>query len=256
MCKNLHVGKSQLSLVLGRVFSHTKNWSAGTLLYRYGYVLIGGLAFAIWIQLVDFRPPPRVRDADGVDRVVRGALAEANRRAPSQRDAVQLRAELRMFTGTQRSVLESSTAVDYAPRLLSSPAVTTLWGMRATIEQSVRLQEGDTEVDLTLEMTPRRIAQADSDDTGTALEYRIRVNSRRTPWWDLLGRHVQRQVHFESQGVLFGVSSAHEHRFVFEAHGNLFSLDIGRAEAAQLSDVALGTEVSEIAAAVGQQTKA
>src|SRR5690606_39118379 len=109
---------------------------------------------------------------------------------------------------------------------LSQPGVTTILGMSATVEQTVRLEDGALEVDLTVHATPRLRAEG-KDRERLELETEIRVASRRRPWFT--GRSVQR-VNLDSAEFL-AQGEDRRVRAVFALYRHLFCLDpeLGRA---------------------------
>jgi hypothetical protein len=111
-----------------------------------------------------------------------------------------------------------------AGRLLSQPVVTTIYGMNATMNQTVRLEGGDLEVDLSIEATPRLAHEPRKGKPAppVVLEHGLTVRSRRSTWYnpDILNR-----VHLDSSGFLTKVEE-HGHRVVFTVDEHLFSLDL------------------------------
>lgn len=94
------------------------------------------------------------------------------------------------------------------------------------MEQTVRLGEDGVELDLFIAMTPRALAESDRDPADYVLDYQIRVQSRKRSWWEFRESAGERALLFESEGVLYGLSGADEHRFVFKAHGRAFMLSV------------------------------
>ncbi|MEM7160776.1 MAG: hypothetical protein AAF799_48530 [Myxococcota bacterium] len=194
-------------------------------LRRNAYLALAAGAVLVVTEAVDFSPPEEVR-------VGKGDVAQLVGDAPSQEfsselanpQAVQLRATLRLYPHNELDLGAPDPATDQQGRMISQPVVTTLLGMNATVEQTVRLQGGELEIDLVLHATPRlgpkpRKGKAPAPIT---LEHELSVKSRRHDWWRSTPR---RRVHIDSRGMLTKVENQ-GYRLVFTVDDSLFSLDL------------------------------
>lgn len=191
---------------------------------RNAYLAVAAGAVLVVTRAVDFSPPPEVR-------VGKGDLAQLVGDAPLQEfsaelsnpQAVQLRATLRLYPDDELEVAAPDPDTDAQGKLVSQPVVTTLLGMNATIDQTMRLEGGDLEVDLVLSATPRLGERPRGSDAPPpiTLEHEITVRSRRHEWWS---RTPKRRVHVDSRGVLARVDDGW--RLVFSVDEHLLSLDL------------------------------
>ncbi len=194
-------------------------------LRRNAYLAVAAGAVLVATNAIDFSPPDTVRVGKGdVAQLVGDAPSQEFSAELSNPQAVQLRATLRLYPNNELDVAAPDPDTDLQGRVLSQPVVTTLLGMNATVDQTVRLEGGELEVDLVLHATPRlglrpRRSQAPRPVT---LEHELRVHSRRHDWWR---SSPQRRVHIDSRGLL--AKADHEgYRLVFTVDGHLFSLDL------------------------------
>ena len=188
---------------------------------RYAYVALAGGALLVLVQTVEFRPPDRVRlDPNATVELVGDAPAQEFSARSSNAQVVQLRATLRRYTEPGVPAGAPDPEVDDRATILSQPVVSTILGMNATFEQTVRLENGDLEVDLAVHATPR--LEGKGKHQSVSLEHQVEVISRRRSWW---GRRTERRVHLDIRGVLTGVEDR-GHRIVFTVDRHLFALDL------------------------------
>jgi hypothetical protein len=198
----------------------TAQWAA-----RNAYLgLIAG-ALLVVTRTISFTPPREVRvGTTDVAQIVGDAPRQEFAATLSNPQAVQVRATLRLYSDNELIVGAPEPEMDALGKLLSQPVVTTILGMNATVEQTVRLEDGALEVDLTVHATPR-IGASNASSKGPptlVLESEILVRSRRTPWWR--GRPTKR-IHLANHAFLERVE-LDGHRVVFAVDGHLFSLDL------------------------------
>ncbi len=194
-------------------------------LRRNAYLAVAAAAVLVVTEAVDFSTPDTVRVGKGdVAQLVGDAPAQEFSADLSNPQAVQLRATLRLYPNNELDVAAPDPNTDLQGRVLSQPVVTTLLGMNATIDQTVRLDGGDLEVDLVLHATPRlglRPRRSEAPRPVT-LEHELSVLSRREDWWR---SSPKRRVHVDSRGLL--AKADHEgYRLVFTVDEHLFSLDL------------------------------
>lgn len=193
-------------------------------LRRNAYLAVAAGAVLVATRAVDFSPPPEVRVGKGdVAQLVGDAPLQELSAELSNPQAVQLRATLRLYPDNALEVAAPDPDTDVQGKLVSQPVVTTLLGMNATIDQTVRLAGGDLEVDLVLSATPRLGERPRGSDAPApiTLEHELRVQSRRHEWWSST---PLRRVHVDSRGVLTSVDDGW--RLVFSVDDHLFSLDL------------------------------
>lgn len=185
--------------------------------------LIAGAIFVI-TEAVDFSPPPEVRiGRAGVAQLVGDAPPQEFSHQLSNPQAVQVRATLRLYTDNELEVSAPDPDTDAQGKLLSQPVVTTILGMNAAMQQTVRLESGDLEVDVALDATPRLGTRSSkTSPRPVILEHELTVRSRRKAWWR---RSVLRRVHLDSRAFLQKVEDG-GYRVVFSVDDHLFSLDL------------------------------
>jgi len=127
-----------------------------------------------------------------------------------------------MYADNELEVDHPDPATDARAQLLSQPVVTTLLGMNATIEQTIRLDDGQLVVDLVVHATPRLQPARERGEDEVVLEAEISVQSHRRAWWT--GRQQQR-VHLHTRAFLSRIEH-YGHRLVFTVDEHLFSLDL------------------------------
>jgi len=191
-------------------------------------VAVAGAALVLF-QVVDFAPPDKVRidPSDHVDLVGEAPKQEFSGELGNEQ-AVQLRATLRLYDGIlagDDDIGSPDPETDDRARLLSQPVVTTILGMNATVEQTVRLEGGKLEVDLSVQATPRKLEGTRSKKgERMSLEHRVRVHSRRGTWLHD-PRPEDGRVHLDTSGTLLNVDQS-GHRIVFTVDDHLFALDL------------------------------
>lgn len=205
-----------------------------------GYLVLVAGALIVITRTIQFTPPERVRvgTAD-VGQIIGDAPQQEFASTLAHPQSVQIRATLRLYPDNELKVSQPDPQVDAQGKLLSQPIVTTILGMNATVEQTVRLEDGALEVDVLVNATPRlgptprgRSREPGVNTTskapGLVVETEIHVESRRRPWWR--GR-VVRRVQLESRAFLEQLEE-HGHRVVFTVDQHLFSLDLELRSAA------------------------
>jgi hypothetical protein len=193
-------------------------------LRRNAYLAVAAAAVLVATRAVDFSPPPEVRLGKGdVAQLVGDAPLQEFSAELNNPQAVQLRATLRRYPDAALEVAAPDPVTDAQGRILSQPVVTTLLGMNATIDQTMRLEDGELEVDLVLSATPRvgERPRGSSAPVPITLEHELSVRSRRNVWWRST---PQRRVHIDSRGVLARADDGW--RLVFSVDDHLFSLDL------------------------------
>lgn len=193
-------------------------------LRRNAYLAVVAGAVLVVTRAVEFSPPPEVRlGKGGVGQLVGDAPPQEFSPDLANPQAVQLRATLRLYPDNELEVAAPDPDTDAQGKLLSQPVVTTLLGMNATVDQTLRLDGGELEVDLVLHATPRLGERPRGSDAPPplTLEHELSVRSRRSEWWDSTPRH---RVHVDSRGLLTRVDDGW--RLVFSVDDHLFSLDL------------------------------
>lgn len=194
-------------------------------LARNAYLVVIAAAVLVLTRTIEFSPPPEVRvgNAD-VAQLVGDAPPQDFSSELSNPQAVQVRATLRLYPDPEIRVSAPDPDTDEQGKILSQPVVTTILGMNATVDQTVRLDGGELEVELSLDATPRMqgTRRKGSPPPELVLEHELTVKSRRDAWWR--NRPMER-VHLDSRGFL-GKVAEHGHRVVFTVDEHLFSLDL------------------------------
>lgn len=181
--------------------------------------LVAG-ALLVLSRTIHFAPPAQVRvraqDASGiVGEAPRQEFAESTGSAQT----VQLRLTLRSYPDPLAPVGSPDPELDERATVLSQPVVTTILGMNATVEQTVRLEAGDLEVDLSVHATPRERGGGHTE--AIELEREVRVVSRRKGWL----AKPRTRVHVDDRASLVHVEER-GHRLVFTVDEHLFALDL------------------------------
>lgn len=193
-------------------------------LRRNAYLAVAAGAVLVATRAVDFAPPPEVRVGKGdVAQLVGDAPPQEFSPELSNPQAVQVRATLRLYPDNELEVAAPDPHTDAQGKLLSQPVVTTLLGMNATIDQTLRLDGGELEVDLVLNATPRlgERPRGSNGPVPITLEHELSVRSRKHEWWNST---PLRRVHVDSRGILSRVDDGW--RLVFTVDDHLFSLDL------------------------------
>ncbi len=193
-------------------------------LRRNAYLAVIAGAVLVASRAVDFSAPPEVRlGKGGVAQLVGDAPPQEFSADLANPQAVQLRATLRLYPDNELQVAAPDPNTDLQGKLLSQPVVTTLLGMNATVDQTLRLDGGELEVDLVLHATPRlgESPRGSKAPPPLTLEHELSVRSRRSKWWNGTPQH---RVHVDSRGLLTRVDDGW--RLVFSVDEHLFSLDL------------------------------
>ena len=189
---------------------------------EHAYLILAAGAALVLTRTIEFSPPPVVRVDASAHGGALGSLPvqdfSGELRSPR---VAQIKATLRRYDDPDLAVSAASHEHDEAGELLSQPVVTTPLGTGAAIEQTVRLERGDLQLDLRIFATPRLAApQSGHGPSLTRLEHEISIHSRREGWGG-----GKRRIHLDTRGTLDDVE-AHGHRLVFSVDGHLFSLDL------------------------------
>lgn len=184
---------------------------------EHAYLLLAAGAVLVLTRTVEFTPPPLVR----VDESAHGGVVT---RLPVQEfsdelrspQVAQLKATLRRYDA-DLAITADSHEHDEQGELLSQPVVTTPLGTGAAIEQTIRLERGELELELRIFATPRLGRPAGNAEPVTRLEHQISIHSRRDG--------DRRRIHLDTGGTLDDVE-ARGHRLVFSVDQHLFSLDL------------------------------
>lgn len=193
--------------------SASSRWAAlQGFLGRHAYLALAAGALLVLTRTVDFSPPPQVRP-DPMKHGGAAGTVPVQAFSPGLRDpeVVQLRAVLRRYDDAGLPVSGTSRELDERGAVLSSPLMTAVVGTEAAVDQRVRLEGGDLELELGLRATPRAAAG------GIQLEHELTVRSRRTRW-----SGPEQRLVLDAHGVLGDA----EARWVFTVDGHLFSLDL------------------------------
>jgi hypothetical protein len=208
---------------------------------RNAYLVVIAAAVLVVTRAIDFSPPPEVRVGNAnVAQLVGDAPPQEFSEQLSNPQAVQVRATLRLYPDSELRVGAADPEIDEQGKILSQPVVTTILGMNATVDQTVRLEGGELEIMLGVDATPRLqgTAKKGQPPPDIVLEHEVHVRSRRDAWW----RHkpVER-VHLDSRGFL-GKVAEHGHRIVFTVDEHLFSLDLEVHRSAVAPTLAKGSK--------------
>jgi hypothetical protein len=193
--------------------------------HRNAYLVVIAGAVLVVTRAIDFSPPPEVRVGKGsVAQLVGDAPAQEFSDALANPQAVQIRATLRLYPDNGLVVGSVDPEIDAQGKILSQPVVTTILGMNATIDQTVRLEGGELEIALALDATPRLVGTVKKGQPPPeiVLEHDLSVESRRDSWWRSA---PVRRIHIDTEGFL-GKVEEHGHRLVFTVDEHLFSVDL------------------------------
>jgi hypothetical protein len=192
---------------------------------RNAYLALIVGAVLVLTKAIDFEPPEEVRvGKTDVARIVGDAPEQEFSHELTNPQAVQVRATLRLYPDNEMIVSVPDPKMDEQGKLLSQPVVTTILGMNATVDQTVRLEDGELEIDLTVNATPRLAHEPKKGKTPPpiVLESEVVVKSRRDLWYR--SQPVQR-INLDSRAFLDRIDE-HGHRIVFSVDQHLFSLDL------------------------------
>lgn len=190
-----------------------------------GWLVLAAGAVLVLARVVEFEAPADVRVEDhGVEFLGEAPSQEFAPRLDNPQ-AVQLRATLRLYPRSDLTALdigEPGSAADETARVLSQPVVTTIYGLGATIDQTVRLEGGDLQLDVALTATPRLVGGPSKHALPSIeLEQQLQVVSRRERTFG----EPERRVHLLAHGSLTELDH-HPYRWVFLVEDDLFALDI------------------------------
>lgn len=185
------------------------------------WLILAAAATLVLTRVVEFRAPDEVRLDDATVDLVGEAPAQQFSQQLDNPQAVQLRATLRLYPRSDLDVREPDPKLDDKARTLSQPVVTTIYAMNATIDQTVRLDHGDLEIDVSLAGTPRLGEAAKKSTPPLTVEHELTIVSRERKW---LGEPVRR-THLHTRGTLAELEDR-PHRWVFTIDGKLFALDL------------------------------
>lgn len=190
-------------------------------LVKNGWLVLAAGAALVLANVVEFRPPDQVRIDDATVDLVGEAPNQEFDQQLANPQSVQMRATLRLYPRADMDVREPDPDVDAKARVLSQPVVTTIYAMNANIDQTVRLDGGDLEIDIELAGTPRLGEASRNRVPPLSLEHELTVDSRRKRWL----REPVEQVHLHTRGTLVDLE-ARPARWVFVVEGKLFALDL------------------------------
>ncbi|PRP90326.1 hypothetical protein ENSA5_65730 [Enhygromyxa salina] len=185
------------------------------------WLILAAAAGLVLTRVVEFSAPGEVRIDDATVDLVGEAPSQEFSSQLGNPQAVQLRATLRLYPRNDLDVREPDPELDAKARILSQPVVTTIYAMNATIDQTVRLDGGELEIDVALAGTPRVGEASRNKVPELTLEQELTVTSRQNKW---LGEPEQR-VHLHTRGTLTDLE-ARPYRWVFVVEGKLFALDL------------------------------
>ncbi|MEE9381981.1 MAG: hypothetical protein V3V08_01015 [Nannocystaceae bacterium] len=202
----------------GRAFARGVTW-----LRRNAYLALSAACLLLLARVVDFAAPQHVRiDPDQAARVVGDAPWQGFSTASNNANAVQFRATLRRYADAAAPVSGPDARVDATAQILSQPVVTTIMGVEANIEQTVRLDGGDLELHLSLVVTPRADGPRYRGRRRMTVEREFVVERHRRGWLD---SSVEKRIHLKLRGVLTVVEGRIQ-RTVFSVGEHLFALDV------------------------------
>jgi len=186
------------------------------------WLILAAGAALILTRVVEFSPPEVVRIDDARVDLVGEAPAREFSQQLDNPQAVQMRATLRLYPRNDLDVREPDPKLDATARVLSQPVVTTIYAMNATIDQTVRLDDGKLEIDVSLAGTPR-VGETSKKNSAPplTLEHELTVTSRTNKW---RGK-AERQTLLHTRGTLAELEDR-PHRWVFVVDGKLFALDL------------------------------
>ena len=184
-------------------------------------ILAAGAALVL-TRVVEFSPPDEVRIDDASVDLVGEAPAQEFSQQLGNPQAVQLRATLRLYPRNDLDVREPDPELDAKARVLSQPVVTTIYAMNTTIDQTVRLDGGKLEIDVTLAGTPRLGETSKKNSVPPlTLEHELTVSSREKKWRGDPEMHTN----LHTRGTLADLEDRPS-RWVFMVDDKLFSLDL------------------------------
>ncbi|MCA9693256.1 MAG: hypothetical protein KC636_26915 [Myxococcales bacterium] len=219
--------RARLSRVLARGPEGRARASAW--LRRNAYLALAAGALLLLSRTVTFEPPELVRVVDTSRdpiTLVGEAPPAGFDEAPRGAQVVQVRAVVRRYLEPALLADGPDLEADERGELISEPVVTTILGVDARVDQTLRLPGGDHVVHLELTVTPRLAVSAgageDEPEGPLLLDHAVRVTARRTRGWPA---REERRVHLDTRGTLADVDGR-GHRIVFTVDEQLFSLDL------------------------------
>jgi len=186
---------------------------------RHAYLGVAAAALLIVTRTVDFSAPTEVRQVELPTKPAppQPAPSASIRGEMGAEDAVQIRATLRLIEGAKDVAADANDEVEIG-RILSQPVVATLAGVPATIDQTVRVDDGALELRIAIDVTPREHGRKNE----LTVEHRLEVTSRVDDRW---GNRTEPRLHLRSESVLSDLERRH-HRLVFAVEDRLFTLDL------------------------------
>lgn len=194
-------------------------------LSRYAWIGLVVAAGLVLTQVIDFRPPQKVRvEEKAPAQLVGDAPAQEFSNELGNEQAVQVRATLRLYPSASLEVGAPDPEIDAQAQILSQPVVTTILGLNATLDQSVSLDGGGLTIDIGIQATPRLNKGKKKKDPGTlTVEHEVRVTSAREQ--GLFRKSTEERLHLDARGALADVENS-GHRIVFAVDDHLFALDL------------------------------
>lgn len=198
------------------------------------WLVVAGAAAITLLATMDFRPPGKVRvqARDGAELVGDAPLEDVEVQASPQ--SVVVRAELSRYEAAASELgarPRGGDEDDSTTRrvVLARPVVTTLYGLTATFEQTLRLDGGRHEVDVAVEVTPRVGDARRGELPPIRLERDVRIVSRRHAswaWWDR--SPVERLVMHEHTTLADATQGTNQLTFAIDDQLFVLSLDVTR----------------------------
>jgi hypothetical protein len=198
------------------------------------WLVVAGAAAITLIATMDFRPPSKVRvqTHDGAELVGDAPLEDVDVQASPQ--SVVVRAELSRYEAAASELGARPRGGDEDDPttlrvVLARPVVTTLYGLTATFEQTLRLDGGRHEVDVAVEVTPRVGDARRGELPPIRLERDVRIVSRRHAswaWWDR--SPVERLVMHEHTTLADATQGTSQLTFAIDDQLFVLSLDVTR----------------------------
>ena len=199
-----------------RLRSRVSRW-----LFANSWLVLATGAALVLANVVEFEPPEDVRIDDASVDLIGEAPAQTFDAQLANPQSVQMRATLRLYPRPDMDVREPDPKLDAKARILSQPVVTTIYAMNANIDQTVRLEGGDLEIDIQLAGAPRLGEAGKNKVPPLRLEQELTVSSRTKRWL----REPIEQVHLHTRGTLTDLEDR-PYRWVFLIDGKLFALDL------------------------------
>lgn len=201
--------------------ARARSWIA-----RNSYIAVAAAAVLVLTRTVEFKPPEFVRasaEDDSVELVGEFPRQDFTDRLANPQ-TVQMRATLRRYKDPALRAEGPDEDLDDQGEVISQPVVTTILGVKATIDQTVRIGGGRLAVNLSVVATPRleEVPRGRTREARLTLEHTVKVRSRRSEGWR--GEEVGR-VHLQTRGTWIDVDDRRQ-RLLFAVDDHLFSLDL------------------------------